>query len=49
MPYRRLAFMTSENQYTAIFITHQWRIQDVPDGGAPTPEIGPKTYYLARF
>ena len=29
----------------------QWRIQDFPNGGrgAPTPELGPKTYYLARF
>ena len=26
----------------------QWRIQDFPEGGA-NPEIGAKTYYLARF
>ena len=26
----------------------QWRIQDFPDG-APIPDFGAKTYYLARF
>ena len=28
---------------------HQWRIQDFPEGGAPTPEGGAPTYYLANF
>ena len=27
----------------------QWRIQDFPDGGAPTPEGGAPTYYLTNF
>ena len=27
----------------------QWRIQDFPEGGAPTPEGGAPTYYLANF
>ena len=27
---------------------HQWRIQDIPDGVAPTPEVSP-TYYLVTF
>ena len=27
----------------------QWRIQDFPDQGAPTPDFGSKTYYLSRF
>ena len=27
----------------------QWRIQDFPDEEAPTPKMGAKTYYLAKF
>ena len=27
----------------------QWRIQDFPDGGAPTSKVGAPTYYLAKF
>ena len=30
-------------------LLHQWRIQDFPDGGAPTPERGAPTYYLTNF
>ena len=32
-----------------ITYTLQWRIQDFPDGGAPTPEGGAPTYYLTNF
>ena len=31
------------------YITHQWRIQDFLEGGAPTPEVGALTYCLAKF
>ena len=27
----------------------QWRIQDFPEGGAPTPKVGVLTYYFAYF
>ena len=27
----------------------QWRIQDFPDGGAPTSKVGAPTHYLVKF
>ena len=30
-------------------IDTQWRIQDFPDGGAPTSQVGTPTYYFAQF
>ena len=35
--------------FTLFQDTYQWRIQDFPDGGAPTPEGGAPTYYLTNF
>ena len=32
-----------------LFTTIQWQIQDFPDGGGATLNLGKKTYYLARF
>ena len=26
----------------------QWRIQDFPRGGAPTPKVGARTYFFGR-
>ena len=26
----------------------QWRIQDFPGGGAPTPKVGVRTYFFGR-
>ena len=36
--------------YVCVCACMQWRIQQFSDGGmgSPTPEFGPKTYYLAR-
>ena len=31
------------------FNLFQWRTQDFPEGGAPTPEFGTTTYYLTIF
>ena len=28
---------------------YQWRIQDFPEGGAPTPKVGVLTYYFAHY
>ena len=30
-------------------LNDQWRIQDFPGDGTPTPKFGQKTYYLARL
>ena len=27
---------------------HQWRIQDFPQGGAPTPKVGMRAYFFGR-
>ena len=43
-----------ENPYTSqgktsIVISLQWRIQDFPrGGGAPTPQVGVRTYFIGR-
>ena len=31
------------------FVHLQWRIQDFPEEGAPTPKLDVKSYYLANF
>ena len=30
-------------------VCQQWRIQNLPDVGAPTPKLDVKSYYLANF
>ena len=29
-------------------VVNQWRIQDFPEEGAPTPKVGASTYYLVK-
>ena len=32
-------------QFIPLQVSQQWRIQDIADRGAPTPEFRTKTYY----
>ena len=34
---------------TTLTSSAQWRIQEFPEGGAPTPKVGVLTYYFAIF
>ena len=34
---------------SSIFHSFQWRIQDFPEGGAPTAKVGAPTYYFRQF
>ena len=41
--------MNYKLKHKAFLRNWQWRIQDFPDGGAPTSKVGALTYYLATF
>ena len=34
--------------YNKVFHKQQWRIQDFPGGGPPTPKVGTRTYFFGR-
>ena len=44
-----LSLIERLSKYVKKYSSDQWRIQDFPEGGVPTPEGGAPTYYLANF